>query len=278
MVSQYTKNPETDTEYFLSEDTIFYKFLNELDLPKAWDLEFTINIKTLLDMIIMAIKDYSISYQRKMLTDDTKKLKQLLDEYTEANVKLNLNPANQYLKIENDNRLEKYQDELKAQRQKSLYRTKFIEKLHGERTNRTLCSLDRAKASQRYIGILSKTLADRTTIQLKTQKEVDEEIYKYYHELFSKDNLPDDGKIENFIDPNLIPKLTDQQADEIELPFTETELKDVLRKTKNNSSPGPTGIPFTFYKIFWEDLKGLLLKVSHEVFRSKSLPQLQQLS
>ena len=135
VVSQYTKNPETDTEYFLSEDTIFYKFLNELDLPKAWDLEFTINIKTLLDMIIMAIKDYSISYQRKMLTDDTKKLKQLLDEYTEANVKLNLNPANQYLKIENDNRLEKYQDELKAQRQKSLYRTKFIEKLHGERTN-----------------------------------------------------------------------------------------------------------------------------------------------
>merc|ERR1712242_114656 len=145
------------TEYFLSEDSVFYDFLNKLDLPKAWDLEFTINIKTLLDMLIMAIKDYSISYQRKMLTDDTKKLKQLLDEYTDANVKLNLNPTNQYPKIENNNRLEKYQDELKVQRQKSLYRTKFIEKLHGERTNKTLCSLDRAKASQRYIGILSKT-------------------------------------------------------------------------------------------------------------------------
>ena len=34
----------------------------------------------------------------------------------------------------------------------------------GERTNKTLFSLDRAKASQRYIGILSKTLEDRSTI------------------------------------------------------------------------------------------------------------------
>ena len=57
-------------------------------------------------MIIMAIKDYSISYQRKMLTDDTKKLKKLLDECTDANIKLNLNPTNQYLKAENNDRLE----------------------------------------------------------------------------------------------------------------------------------------------------------------------------
>ena len=169
-----------------------------------------------------------------------------------------------------------YQDELTKQRQKSLYRTKFIEKLHGERTNKTLCSLDRAKASQRYIGILEKTLEDRTTIQLKTQQEVDEEIFQYYKKLFSKDNLENEGDIESFMDTDNIPKLSDAQARELEEPFTESEIKEVLRRTKNDSSPGPTGLPFTFYKIFWEDLKGLLIKVAHECFTDKALPFSQQ--
>ena len=230
----------------------------------------------ILDSIILAIRAYAISYQRQVLTDDTKKLKELHDSYENASQVYELNPTNEYLKEETEQRLNEYEQELKLQQQKSLYRSKFIEKLHGERTNKTLCNLERAKASQRYIGILTKTLSQRRTVTLKTQKEVDEEIYQYYKTLFEKDNLTLDGQIETFLDIEHIPTLTEAESNSIEGDFTEAEIKEVLRKTKNESSPGPSGIPFTFYKLFWEDLKGLLVKLANECFITKKLPISQQ--
>ena len=82
-------------------------FINNLNLQTAWELEFTIKKRTLLDMIIMAVNIYALSYQRKMLTDNTKMLKELLDQYTEVNVKHLLNPQNIPHKNENDERLKK---------------------------------------------------------------------------------------------------------------------------------------------------------------------------
>ena len=187
-----------------------------------------------------------------------------------------LNPTNEHLRLETELKLNEYKQELKLQQQKTLYRSKFIEKLHEERTNKTLCNLERAKASQRYIGILTKTLPQRRTVTLKTQKEVDEEIYKYYKSLFAKDNLPLDGQIETFLEIEHISKLTEEEANTIEGDFTEKEIHDVLKRTKNESSPGPSGIPFTFYKLFWDDLKGLLVKLANECFTTKRLPISQQ--
>ena len=276
VVSQYTKNPENDTVYFLCDDLTYYTFLDKLNLETAWENDFTVDMASVFDSIILAIRAYAIAYQRQVLTDDTKKLKDLHESYENASQKYELNPTNEYLKQETENRLNEYKQELKLQQQKSLYRSKFIEKLHGERSNKTLCNLEKAKASQRYIGILTKTLTQRRTVTLKTQKEVDEEIYKYYKSLFANDNLPNDGQIETFLDIENIPKLTTAESNSIEGEFTENELKEVLRRTKNESAPGPSGIPFTFYKLFWEDLKGLLVKLANECYITKRLPISQQ--
>ena len=71
-----------------------------------------------------------------------------------------------------------------------------------------------AKTSQRYIGILTKTLPERRTITLKTYKR-------------KKDNLMLDGQIERFIEIEHIPKLNEDNANSIEGKFTESEIHDV---------------------------------------------------
>ena len=103
---------------------------------------------TIFDSIILGIRAYAVAYQRHVLTDDTKKLKDLHDSYENASQKYELNPTNDHLKIETEQRLNGYKQELKLQQQKSLFRSKFIKRLHGERTNKTLYNLERAKASK----------------------------------------------------------------------------------------------------------------------------------
>ena len=119
VVSQYTKNPENDTVYFLCDDLTYYTFLDKLNLETAWENDFTVDMASVFDSIILAIRAYAIAYQRQVLTDDTKKLKDLHESYENASQKYELNPTNEYLKHETENRLNEYKQELKLQQQKS---------------------------------------------------------------------------------------------------------------------------------------------------------------
>lgn len=42
------------------------------------------------------------------------------------------------------------------------------------------------------------------------------------------------------------------------------ELDDIIKKTPFNKSPGPDGLPFEFYRCFWEEIKEFILNVFNE--------------
>lgn len=42
------------------------------------------------------------------------------------------------------------------------------------------------------------------------------------------------------------------------------ELDDIIKKTPFNKSPGPDGLPFEFYRCFWEEIREFILKVFNE--------------
>ena len=49
--------------------------------------------------------------------------------------------------------------------------------------------------------------------------------------------------------------------------ITETELLNIIKSLPNNKTPGEDGLPAEFYKIFWVDIKSILLnsyKYSYE--------------
>ena len=60
---------------------------DRLNLETAWENDFTVDMASVFDSIILAIRAYAIAYQRQVLTDDTKKLKDLHESYENASQK-----------------------------------------------------------------------------------------------------------------------------------------------------------------------------------------------
>ena len=58
-----------------------------------------------------------------------------------------------------------------------------------------------------------------------------------------------------------LPKLKENDKEYIEQIITLEELNNIIKKSKNNKSPGPDGFSNEFYKCFWPTLKILLLKL-----------------
>ncbi len=54
-------------------------------------------------------------------------------------------------------------------------------------------------------------------------------------------------------------KLTQEGSDSIESNISEQELLAALKSTSNGKSPGSDGFTSEFYKLFWVDIKDLLL-------------------
>lgn len=55
--------------------------------------------------------------------------------------------------------------------------------------------------------------------------------------------------------------------------FTASELATALSTTANNKRPGPDGLPYEFYKVFWDDVVAHLLAVCAEAFSQGALPE-----
>ncbi len=65
--------------------------------------------------------------------------------------------------------------------------------------------------------------------------------------------------------------MTDNQKILCEGQITLDELKEVLKTTKNNKSPGTDGLPMEFYKLFFNDMWPFLLRSMNEAFITGSL-------
>lgn len=63
---------------------------------------------------------------------------------------------------------------------------------------------------------------------------------------------------------SFIPKISQKNIDLCESPLSINELDDVIKKAPSNKSPGPDGLPFEFYRTFWEDIKEMILDVFKE--------------
>jgi hypothetical protein len=53
-----------------------------------------------------------------------------------------------------------------------------------------------------------------------------------------------------------IPNLAADDIQQLERPFEEFEVKDIIDSSQNNKSPGPDGFNFEFFKSCWDLMKG----------------------
>ena len=86
----------------------------------------------------------------------------------------------------------------------------------------------------------------------------------YYKQLYAnkKDNLVE---IDKLLEKHNIPRLNQEEMENINRPITSTEIEIVIKNLPTNKSPGPDGFTGEFYQIFREALTTILLKLFQNI-------------
>ena len=127
-------------------------------------------------------------------------------------------------------------------------RARWVE--HGEKPSKYFCTLEKRNfVSKRMISLINKNDDELFDFDL-----INQEVYNFYRDLYkSKEDSIENVDLNEILKPDT-PKLTDDQALNLEGHITLEEAGNVLRKMNNNRSPGSTGFTVEFYKFFWKDL------------------------
>ena len=137
------------------------------------------------------------------------------------------------------------------------------------------------KCSKFFLGLEKSRSAGNTIYRLNNEgrvlkdwDEILDFLRNYYEQIYkspqSRYNI-DDGRFNTFLNPNNVPKLKEEQKEEMEINLTEGEILAALKCTNNNSSPGLDGLPVEVYKVFWVDIKHLLVNCFNYCFESGCL-------
>ena len=83
------------------------------------------------------------------------------------------------------------------------------------------------------------------------------------------DNLEERDK---FLEKYNFKKLNQEETENLNRPFTSTEIETVIRNLPANKSPGPDGFTAEFYQKFREELTSILLKLFQKTAEEGKLP------
>ena len=83
------------------------------------------------------------------------------------------------------------------------------------------------------------------------------------------DNLE---KLDKFLVMHNLPRLNQEEIENINRPLTSTEIETVIKTLTTNKSPGTDGFTGEFYQTFREELTPILLKLFQNIAEGGTLP------
>ena len=140
------------------------------------------------------------------------------------------------------------------------------------------------KPSKFFLNLENKNFISKHIREIKTNNKVIhnpehilEEMRNFYENLFKeRDSISIEETTFKDIEEKLL-KLNEEDKAEIEAEISLEELKLVVMKSKNNKSPGPDGYTNEFFKLFWPNIKTLLLQLLNS-YRTKGYLNSAQLA
>jgi hypothetical protein len=95
----------------------------------------------------------------------------------------------------------------------------------------------------------------------------------YYKSLYST-KLENLDEMDNFLDRYQVPKLNQDQINDLNSPISPKEIETVINNLPNEKSPRPDRFSAEFYQTFKEDLIPIIFKLFHKIETEGTLPNL----
>ena len=217
--------------------------------------------------MLTQIRGIIIDYAKKKKRKEVKREKELIKEIDSLSEDMQ----------QNMERIEILNIELTAIREERIkgaqIRARSLKLNEGEKPSSYFLSLEKAN----YINKTMLEIHDLNDNLIKHREGILKAQKDFYQKLYSK------GSITNLEQSPLnwviqhIRRLNNTKKEILEEDINLTEIETVLFKMKNNKSPGPDGYSYEFFKIFWEDLKFLMLNTFKEYLNNKRISDQQNL-
>ena len=230
------------------------------------DLQFVINDQLFLDVLLMEIRNVTLSFaakKKKTLKENELKLEseiRLLENLT--------NPSDlEILEFKNTELIKLRQQKMKG----AVIRSKANWIENGEKPSKYFCNLE----SRNYFNKLMYEIELENGTRITNFDDILSETKNFYEKLYSKKDIA----LCNFdekISKNYKKKLTDSEADTLEGEITYSELLQVLKNSKNEKSPGSDGFTIEFLKFFWGDLGYFVLRHINDSYNKKEMSTTQK--
>ncbi|KAL6084415.1 hypothetical protein STEG23_000442 [Scotinomys teguina] len=117
------------------------------------------------------------------------------------------------------------------------------------------------------INKIRNEIGDITT----NNEEIQRIIRSYFKNLYST-KLENLEEMDKFLDKYHIPKLDQDQIDNLNRPITPEEIETAIKNLPTTKSPEPDGFSAEFYQIFKEELIPILFNLFHTIETEGTLP------
>ena len=230
------------------------------------DICLTVDDQLFLDVLLMKIRAKTISYasyKKKIRLEDEKRLLQEIGNLEKIQ---NPNILEQELLKEKQEELTNIRDfRLRGVLLRS--RARWVE--DGEKVTSYFCSLEK----RNYVNKCISKLTLDNDLEITDKLHIANEIKCFYEKLYAKKDVTD-AAVSDLV--NNIPRLSDQEANDLEGCLTMDELNYTLKNMKNGKSPGSDGFSVEFFKVFWQRLGGFVLRSLNYGFAKGELSTTQK--
>ena len=229
------------------------------------DIDMMIDIDTFWEVLQAQLRGIIIGYASKK-----KKIQENRERHLNTEIENLINELP--IHMDDNNWLENLrikQEELEDLREYklrgALIRARWQQISEGEKPTKYFLNLENRNFISKHLREIKR---DKKVIT--NPKEILNEMKNFYETLYSKKCTTNINDTSYANIQNQLPKLTELEKKDISKEISIENLRHIVFKSKNNKSPGPDGFSNEFFKIFWLQIKTLLLKLMN-FYRTEKL-------